>query len=192
MPTIPANYDQVNLIFDGAAAPAGAEVVFGVHNASALSPAAIGALISTNWNTNLKSKTNSLLTLETIRVKEGPAATGAFATVTVATAGTQVSTPVSPQVSMMLVKDTGLGGRSRRGRTFWPGLPEAHVDAGGLIGAADIAAYNTAFAAFLAQLATDSIPMVILHRDPLAGPTPVLLWQVQPKVATQRDRLRRR
>jgi len=192
MTTLPVGYFQINLQFTGSAAPAGAEVVFGSKNDALLDVATVANLIQTNWDTNLKSKTNSLLTLDRIRVKAGPQATGVFIERAVGVAGTQVSAPVSPQVSMMLVKNSLTGGRHGRGRTFWPGLPEAHVDPSGLIGSVDIAAYNTAFAAFLAQLNTDQLPMVILHNDGAVAPTIVTSWQVSSKVATQRDRLRRR
>lgn len=191
MPVIPTGTAQVNMNFTGDAAPYGAEVTFGVDNATGLTALQIATAVETAWNSHLKSKTNSLLTLDSIRVKKGPNATGVFVVKSVGTAGTQVSSPVSPQVAMLIDKITLLGGRKNRGKWFWPGLPEAHVSAQGLIGSVDITAYNTALASFLAALTTADIPMLILHND-ATSPTAVTELLVSSKVATLRDRLRRR
>jgi hypothetical protein len=58
------------------------------------------------------------------------------------------------------------------------------------IAGATITAMNAAYATFLSQLASDDIPMVILHGD-ATTPTVVTALQVQTQVATQRRRVRR-
>src|SRR6476646_5087725 len=113
MAVIPVNFSQVNLQFSGTAAPTGAEVTFGVDNSTGLTPAAIESAVYVNWNTNLRPLTQSLLTLATILVKNGPNSTGPFVQVSHGTVGGSVSPCCSPQVAYLIRKATILGGRAQ-------------------------------------------------------------------------------
>jgi hypothetical protein len=101
--------------------------------------------------------------------------------------------PTPPNNCAMLVrKVTGAGGRANRGRLFLPcfNVDEASVDAGGNVTSAALTAYQ----AFITDwLDTSVYNYVILHdsTSPEITPTPILNHVVQPKIATQRRRMRK-
>lgn len=116
---------------------------------------------------------------------------------TISLPGRQLVPTGSPQVAYLLQKSTGLAGRANRGRMYIPGTREAIVNSDGNIISTDLATMQTGASAFLADLATNNVPMYILHdppKEPPGAPAPdptlVTALNVAPKVATQRRRLR--
>lgn len=98
-----------------------------------------------------------------------------------------------PNVTYLARKRTAEAGRANRGRWYLPGVNEDVVDSGGFLTSAKVTQLNTALEAFRA----DMFQLVILHRDPLvpndydfAPPTDITSLTAEPKVATQRRRLR--
>lgn len=113
-----------------------------------------------------------------------------------ATGGDAAST-ILPQNSAYLVhKRTATGGRGGRGRMYIPGIDEAKVDNLGNITTAALGLWNTALDDWLAAIqATSSVvDMVVLHDSEGAhagdDPRPVTDLQMDPRIATQRRRLR--
>lgn len=188
---IPAGFAQINLIYTGASVPTGAQVTFGVDiSGSPLSALEIGQSIAADYDT---SGFQELMTAGTdltgILVKEGPNATGASVLVSVSHPGIN-SDPASPAVAHLVHKHTNEGGRKARGRAFFPGVRESQVGAGGALVPSTVTLWNTALFDFHAKLATDSLPMVLLHTDSTA-PYELVGWTCDGTVATQRRRQRR-
>jgi hypothetical protein len=107
-----------------------------------------------------------------------------------------------PQNSATLVhKRTSLGGARGRGRLYVPGVPEGEVSPTGILVAAWRTTLGASFTSFLAAIEA-AIPgpntgMVLLHQSvgtPPPGfppPTIVTALTVDPRIATQRRRLRK-
>lgn len=98
-----------------------------------------------------------------------------------------------PNTAMLVQKRTGLGGRRNRGRMYIPAVvPEAGADNAGLIDPTYLAGRQTAATAFLAAVAAVSGvgTMVVLHSEAPSTPAGVTSLVVDPRLATQRRRLR--
>lgn len=102
--------------------------------------------------------------------------------------GEQNTTPQN--CSLLVRKSTALGGRAGRGRMFLPpfNLDEGNVDAKGMLDLDYLNDMQTLFNAVFLPVAP-----VILHDSATPGapaPTPITGWTVDPRIATQRRRLR--
>lgn len=107
------------------------------------------------------------------------------------TVGTVAASPAPPQVCVILHKASGFAGVRNRGRCYLSGAftNEANIDEAGLIDGATLTSLQTAANTALTAFAATSTPPVILHRDGAGGES-VLSVTIQPKVGTQRRRLR--
>jgi hypothetical protein len=74
---------------------------------------------------------------------------------------------------------------------FLPIVGEANTDSGGMLSTASRNAWQTAVTGWLNDLALRNVPMVLLHNQVEIVPTPVTALVVDPRVATQRRRLRK-
>jgi hypothetical protein len=112
------------------------------------------------------------------------------------TAGSNTGGSLPPNVSYLIVKRTAVGGRKNKGRFFWPGVRAAVVGGEGIITAAAIAGTNTNLEVMRNGIENTAgvDDLVIFHSAPLGGtaaaPTPITSLLMDPKVATQRRRLR--
>jgi hypothetical protein len=73
---------------------------------------------------------------------------------------------------------------------FWPGVPEAAVDDAGAIDSAYRSAFNIDLTALLTALASEDVPMLLLHSD-ATTPNDVTSLTLLSPVSTQRRRIRR-
>lgn len=131
--------------------------------------------------------------------------------------GTAAGTVFPPNVAIIIRKLTALGGRRGRGRFFLPGMLESFADNAGFVSSSSQSSLNTAFATYLTALGAAAgagekpvIPL-LLHNNSstttrstgggtttititegAAGPVPTVItgYQCDPKVGTQRRRLR--
>lgn len=105
--------------------------------------------------------------------------------------------------ALLLKKRTARGGRRGRGRIFLPwGQVETKVDEAGKITNADVTAAQLGVTSWFNQLATNNVPMVVLHSEsspdnkhgPTAPGAPDLVTGlvVDAVIATQRRRMPRR
>lgn len=102
--------------------------------------------------------------------------------------GIVTGTTLPQNCAMLVRKNTGLGGRSGRGRFYFPpfAFPEADVSATGFIGT-PAAGIQTA----LDNLLTGGWNMFLFHDEALAiEPTQVTSLTLDARIATQRRRLR--
>lgn len=171
--TIPTGFAEVTLHWTGLGAPNGADVVFGVQN-QADQPAGdiVGDAGSAFIAANLDDRLADDVSITLIKVKLGPDETGASAEAAVSIPGTQGATSVTPAVSALAKKGTAIGGRRGRGRMYFPGVSDTTFDDSGIMNGAAVTAWNTALAAFLTELDSRDIPMVLLH-------SPATIWQLQ-------------
>nr|CRY97462.1 hypothetical protein [uncultured prokaryote] len=201
---LPFGYAHVLLGFGGTACPRGAAITFGVHDEGGSEfPAAMASEIIALWGTHLDTVTNSLVSLQSCRVKKGPMEDGPFAEVSTTNAGATSGATVSPNVTYLVRKHTGLGGKMGQGRMYLPGVAEGMVDEAGTLNSGVRSGYETAWQAFWLGLNTGGLPMYLLHSFgqymnrknelvTVAARTPTIVTSltVDAKVATQRRRLR--
>lgn len=122
-------------------------------------------------------------------LKQGPNSTGpSFENATVMN-GTIAGAAATVNVAYLVRKTTGAGGRANRGRLYLPGVTESKVSAAGAVASTDLTDYNNVLNTWRLGLALESIEMQILHSES-SDPTPVTQIFMDPKVATQRRRLR--
>lgn len=157
-----------------------------------------------NWNSNITPAIDSNVTLAPPFAVMG---TGTTVTVQAVASGAAVvggnaGTYAPPNCALLVKKNTGVGGKANRGRMYIPFiLPTTAVAENGTLDPGTVTAVNVRLANFLAQLVTDSTPMVISNKVfnvPLpphyvtqinAGPA-VGSFVAEGVVATQRRRVR--
>jgi hypothetical protein len=173
-------------------------VTFGVGEGTIVTPQAAALNVITAWNnaSSLQGRMASTTILTSVYAlwndggvfkshDEPTNIAGAVAT------GSQES----PQVAVLIRKNTGFAGRSQRGRNYWPGIREADVEISGNLVVGTRTAWQDAATFFLAQFSGGGLAvtdMVLLHDSgsPTSGATLVTSYTVDSKVATQRRRLR--
>lgn len=191
---IPVDYAQANLRFTGPGMPLGGEVTLGLNIElfvgdpqdlaeqvfDSFGPVATGTSIS------------SSVSLTSCYVKYGPNATGPSAVDSGSFTGTGGS-GTSPNVSYLIRKNTSFGGRTGRGRMYWPGVVESGPGSDGVIDSAVVSnLQGNINSAYTTLVSIGAIPH-LLHSagSPISAPLPITSFTVDGKVATQRDRLRR-
>lgn len=100
--------------------------------------------------------------------------------------------PSGPNCAWLVRKNTLLGGRRGRGRTYFPGVTEGSVGDGGLVNEGD-GSLRTGLEGFWNGITTSApgfTDLVLLHED-ASTPTVVQSWIMDTRIATQRRRLRR-
>lgn len=199
---IPSGYHQITYLWRHASLTRDFATVFGGQASSSIANADLAETWVEAWDNELKSRTDSSLTLRAVIVRSGPN-TGEFpgetSEVTVGTAGTSAfeSSPVN--CALLVKKTTLFGGRHNRGRSYWPGLiADTDVSEIGVVGSAQVTAIQTDMDQFLAAVisgngaTTQPIDPVILHDEesPSTGPTVIQALVVSNIIATQRRRVR--
>lgn len=115
-------------------------------------------------------------------------------TVEVGTAISNTGTHSTPpnNCAVLVRKNTALGGRSNRGRMYLPPYRFAEGDytPTGILGTTQVATLQAEVDAFLTQLEVQNLSPVLWHSDGSAG-TLITSLVVQPRLATQRTRMRR-
>lgn len=125
----------------------------------------------------------------TKQLESGPLSGEKLTTVT----GTAVASPLTPNVCTLWQKLTGEGGRRNRGRAFIPPYApgESSVDGLGVINSGVVTATQSLYNAFLTAASGSGYSPMLFHSEAPFTPTPIVNFNLQPVVATQRRRLRR-
>lgn len=150
--------------------------------------------------TTMMPGASSPTTLEGVTVYVGQDAAAPLIYTSGATAVSGPNTnSLTPQNTALLIrKRTDLAGRRGRGRMYFPEVAESIVDNVGTVDASSVAAWQARaddWYEYLTALVGGRLyPPVVLHRSEGIGeeplPTPVTMFTVDGRVATQRRRLR--
>lgn len=111
-------------------------------------------------------------------------------------AGTAVGQTPPQNVAVLANKTTALAGRRNKGRMYFPPslVSEAAINQVGVIDGASVTAIQNGLNSFVTELNTGGaldLPPVLFHSVGVTTPTPIISLNVQNRVATQRQRLRR-
>lgn len=191
---IPVGYYQWNGRFTGPAAPSGAEVTLGLHDEGATGGLGdIADDINAAFAASVVQYLSTQVTFSGCLLKAGPNDLGPFVERSASQAGQDGGSALPPNVSVLVLKQTGFGGRANRGRMFLPGFREDSVDASGIIDPTKLGNLQDALDDFFGSLTSLNLEPSLLHSEssPVATPTEVLSFVASNKVATQRRRLRR-
>lgn len=188
---IPTGYAQLSLAHTGDNFDGECINTFGIQNTVDMDAAGIGdAFKGALTATDLLTWYSSSVLLTEVRVKLGPDSTGESAVTDIGLTGDVGGQSVSPQVAMLVRRNTALGGRRGRGRFYIPGLPAATLDNSGTFDPANVEAIVEEWTALFAAMSFVGLNSVLLHDSPLT-PTPITTLVGQSRVATQRRRARR-
>jgi len=189
---IPEGFAQVNFHFIGAGIQNEAQVTLGVDNTAADATAtALAATFVAQFNAHLRSQMCQNVTLDRVSVKLGPPDIGPSAEAPAASVGTGGNGHFNPNTSALVRKITSRGGRTGRGRSYWPFPGEDVIENGGILSAAYRATLQAALDDFRDVFDDAEQELVLLHTDPAIIPTGISAFVVDARVGTQRRRLRR-
>lgn len=189
---IPAGFAQVTMPFDHQASARDALVVFGVENAGAFAnPSDLAAAVWSAVAADLIPVIDANVTVGPLEVRMNVGGTELVGTGTDSDLGDAVNETVPSNVALLVKKVSGLSGRANRGRMYFPWtVAENDVTEVGQIAPSTLSDFQTAFSAFLSDLGSADVPMVILH-NAAGTPANVAELVVDGLVATQRRRLGR-
>lgn len=193
---IPTGYGQITLGFTGAMAPTGAAVTYGIQWDPEFPLSFMDEVLNeatAAWSARFGPAISSGLVLSSALLKVGPNETGPSLEKGFSIPGGSANAGGYPGAAYLLTKNTSFGGRAGRGRMYVPGIPEATIDPGGNLTSGTAAALTTAANQWLADHATNAVPVYLLHNagSPITEPTEVLSMTCSARVATQRRRNRR-
>jgi hypothetical protein len=153
-------------------------------------------LFLTTWASELAPLFSVDISLERVEVAVGPSSAPIRANSTVGPEpGTASSGIVLPNTSLLVRKQTALGGRKGRGRMYWPGFGQVNnLQGNGTILGGAMATFQAAFDDWQTALESDVGPgaignLYLFHTEEEA-PTQIDAVIVQQRLATQRRRLR--
>lgn len=150
----------------------------------------------TSWEDNLAGLFSVDSALDHVEVAAGPSSAPIRADSTNGpVAGTASSGIVLPNTSVLVRKQTGLGGRKGRGRMYWPCFGQVqNMTGNGLLVGGFMGTIQGAFDDWAAQIVDSTGPgavgeLYLFHAEEEA-PTQIEAMIVQQRLATQRRRLR--
>lgn len=189
---IPPGFAQVTLPFDHQASSRDALVVFGVENAGAFTqPSDLADAVWSAVNADLVPIIDANVVLGPVEVRMNVGGTELVGQGADSSLGAAVNETVPANTAVLWKKVSGIAGRKNRGRMYLPwAAAENDVTEVGVISPSTVTDFQTAADAFLGDLATADVPMVILHNS-VGTPTSVTSLVVDPLVATQRKRIAR-
>lgn len=195
MTVIPQELARVALTFTGPAVPLGAATTMWLRKSEYAGGASDAAEdIATAYEESIAGVVDSQCVLTGIYVLWGLEALDALsATFAVNVPGDVVGDTAPPNTAYLADKVGAVGGRHGRGRSFWPGVPEDATQQGGVLTATYLGYWQDATAAYYDKLVADDLVMALAWQTSPGSYTAVdvLGYVGQPKVATQRRRLRR-
>lgn len=193
---IPATYAQLTYEFGGAGLPTGAQVTCGLNTQlweGTPDEAALAARLELD-DANIVESLSNVVRLVRTTVRFGPEPLGPTGVDTGQILGGIANPYDTPAVSFLVKKTTGIGGKTARGRWYWPGIPDAQTENAGVMAAAFQTDMQTKFTGWLTSMQGLGLIPVILHQQPSSSdepPYPIIGMTVERALATQRRRQRR-
>lgn len=187
---LPAGTVEYTFEFSGSSAPTGAAVTLAASVPSA-SPDDAVAIVSDLIAPVHAASSTITCNLHTVKMKIGPDATGPTYSGAGPGAGAQSGELAPPQTAILIHKVNPVRSARYNGRMFWPGVAMAGITAGDGLEETYLDPIQEAWDAFFLGLQEelDSTPQIVSATS--SDTNPVGLFVVDPKVATQRRRVRR-
>lgn len=185
---IPDGFVQATINYTGPTRSGRGATVLGFAQPPDMEFPAMATALGGAFTTNLAGEMhNSWAVINFTIVTEDEGYVSDFGTIS----GTRSGEMSPPNVTMLMKKNTVRRGRAFRGRSYWPGMTnDTDVGDDGSLTSGRRGALQGALNGFFSDLEEDGIAQVLLHNDGSVEPTYVNSITVEPKVATQRRRLR--
>jgi hypothetical protein len=183
---IPEGYFNVSLHADSTQTEGEIVLTFGIRDLTDQGPAVCASIIALAWEDDFQDFHHNSFHANRVHVTSEPP--GPQADNFVDWNGTVSGDPAPSNCAALAKKVTGLTGKKFRGRSYFGGMPMAYVD-GSNVDSTGITQLQAGCDAFLSALEAGDMAMVILHTSN-SVPTPVVEWNVETRLATQRGRLR--
>jgi hypothetical protein len=167
----------------------------GFNCVSASDQDAIATVARGAWVDNIQTLTSSVVDLVRVVAKFGPNDTGRTIENTSSASGSNGGALLPPNSCVLVRKLTALGGRKGRGRAYIPGISSisGSLDSAGNFSQANADSISAAVQQLVDDLAghvNGPYIGVVLHSTASPGPSVITNVSCQPKLATQRRRLR--
>lgn len=191
---IPTGYAQANIFYAGTVVPTGAENTLGLQvGVPGPTPAEVAESVAGLWEITVMPFLVDNISMTHVAVKFGPGDTGPSGEFPLVVAGGDTGEGDAPSVAVLVKKNTVDGGRAGRGRMYLPGIRESRVEDGGHINGTYAEDLAEGLENFRLGLISDDINPVVLHGpdSPIATPSEIVTFTVDPTAATQRRRMRR-
>lgn len=184
--TVPANHAEVTMTYSIDGSTHIAQNVIGVWNGTDLDAEQVASRFAIDWIETMIPLQTALVELNKVRAVLD---NDSVFEVILSEEGTLAGDALPPNVTYLFAKKTATVGRANQGRFYLCGAAEAKVDMAGNIENTFLTTMQDAGDSLMDKLSADDIPMTIFHAndDP---PIYVQTLQADPRVATQRRRLR--
>lgn len=195
---IPNQHSNWTITVQNSAATTSAisSVSFATDNLSPLDQTIVDR-VANLFRDGLKGAWDNVWLVGPVKVVEGTGGVPKVWLNTTLEAGTATAADYAPPaVSLVVSKQTGLAGRSHRGRIYLPGVPETVINEGGNLDGTYVTNMQTLFTALLGSINGDAAVdnMVLLHDSSTPGapaPDVITALTVRSPVGTMRPRQRR-
>lgn len=193
MTILPTSLCQATLNFTGTAVPRGAAVVLWFYKTEIAGGPEVGAdSIITAYEESIAGVVNANCTLTSVRMLWGVDGEALNVVVPASVGGDVVGDAMPQNVAYLARKNTAIGGRHGRGRSYWPGVPEDASTIGGRLGVTYQGYWADACDDFFAKTTANLMVMALAYRDEedTWHHTEVTSYTGDFTLATQRRRLR--
>jgi hypothetical protein len=195
VPEIPNGYAQIQMHFNLSGDPEPILVTFGIETTAGLLADRITAMntIKSAYMSAMLNRHTGSYTLTKVVGKFGPGPNHVIVESDTAPAVFGNAGVAASQNNAVLVRKlTGQAGRHNKGRMYLPPMVRTDIGPDGALMPATAADWRTQLEGFRVAItaAQGTGNMVILHNDPAMTPTIVTSLVVDPRIATQRRRLR--
>lgn len=190
MAIIPAGYGQTTYVFAGASLPNGAVCTLGWRRTGIIPLPEAMTTYAASAAFLHESMSTSNCTLVALEFKLGPTLTGPTYRIESGQIGGQGTNAVPPNVAVLVRKTVADTSTRFAGRLFWPSMPEGTVDSAGQIESASVTQFQEAWDDHYTEIVAAGFEPVVLSATS-SDPRDVTSLDVQGRVATQRERLRR-
>jgi len=192
---IPEDFAQVDFMTLTEGDPEEMIWSLGFNVGSAADQDGLATAASDAWNDNIAGLTSTVVDLVNVHVKYGPPDTGRVIEDSTSHAGTDGGSLLPPNSAVLVTKLTALGGRKGRGRSYLPGISEisGSLDSTGAFSGTAAANIQASYQSLIDDLqghVNGPYTAVLLHSDEAMTPTVLTGVRCEPKIATQRRRLR--
>lgn len=186
-----SGYARALFVFSGDDVPLGAATSIGLEAPPTGFDDAIAQSVLDAYVDNMLGLSTAGVTLDELRLKVGPEASGPTIVIASGDSGEQAAAAAPPNVSNLV--RLGVENVSNRfgGRMFVPGVNEGQVDGAGLWSSAYLSDGQLKVNGFLSDLVLQAGCAPVVFSSTGAPPRLVTTGTLDPRVATQRRRLRR-
>lgn len=187
---IPPGFVAVSVPIRNAAITRAAAVTFGCEDLAVGDPDATANLIQSVFVSTVGARIDASCAIGPVRIaigQDGGEPVLGFASSSAP--GGRALDSLAPALAVLVRKRTSRGGRRGRGAMYLPwAIADNTVTEAGVVSSTEVNAYNLALEAFRNDMASEDLPLVLLHSTgvtPPGDPNPITAMTVEPIISHQ-------